>query len=146
MKILQSTTDFVLANSDENSKEYQHAKTLKLKPELWMFVPTDENGNVLEEPYNYKIYDPGYSGTEKDIDFIECQKYQTALSKVWFNGWFLHLINEEFIRIGNRKCFLTNYKDSDNWFLNAPHDNSIQIQTIEQLIPHNLEITENYGK
>ena len=129
MKTLQSTTDFVLELAETSQIETEkyviiewqkkcdgfdeilkHAKTLKLKPEKWMFVPCDENGNVLEN-CNKKI-----------------EQYQSALSKVWFKGFEYNASGYVF------KDF---DKFDDEWFFNA---------TIEDLIPYNLEITENFGK
>jgi len=135
MKKLISTTDFVIANSDENSIEYKHAKTLKSKPEKCMFVPTDENGNVLEEPTRY---------SNDEYDTIEIQEYQTALSKVWFKGFE---VKDNFDTKPTDVKHITNgivsifwYNSVQEWYL------SRGIQTIEDLIPYNLEITENFGK
>jgi len=135
MKTLQSTTDFVLANCYHNSDVYLHAKTLKLKPELWMFVPTDENGNVLEQC--------------NEICACECDKikeYRTALSKVWFKGFewnTAEFCDEPMLELENKDgkyflydCVDKNFQDSE--------DNFISI--LEDLIPYNLEITENFGK
>ena len=125
MKILKSTTDFVLeqepnAMSNSLSNIIQYAKTLKLKPELWMFVPKDNEGNVLKEPY--------FDG-ENDMYFSSAyDEYQTALSKIWFKGFEYN---------PNGYVFKDFDKFDDEWFFNA---------TIEDLIPYNLEITENFGK
>jgi hypothetical protein len=148
-RILQSTTDFVLEQkrpipsadlheSDYYYQEYeilekitQHAKTLKLKPELWMFVPTDENGNVLKET------------NRSTHTNLECEKYQAALSKVWFNGF-------EVIKYDHH-YYLTYDKIAIYFFENGEVKlenkyNPYNINFIEDLTRHNLEITENFGK
>lgn len=67
---LQNTTDFVFDIDKYVSKDIwqfhdswilqklntieRYAKFLKQPIELWMFVPCDEDGNVLEEP----MYEP----------------------------------------------------------------------------------------
>jgi len=51
-------TDFVLKQGKkENTNNIRrfwncenYANFIKQKPEIWMFIPCDENGNVLEEP------------------------------------------------------------------------------------------------
>ncbi len=141
MKTLQSTTDFVLERASKDILEYtitdafkdgakvmneifNHAKTLKLKPELWMFIPTDSKGNVLEEP---TFHEPNNESEIGDYDELR-QQYQTALSKVWFKGFEYN---------PNGYVFKDFDKFDDEWFFNA---------TIEDLTPYNLEITENFGK
>jgi hypothetical protein len=47
MKLI-SMTDFVLEN--DSTCIYKYANLLKQPLELWMFVPCDENGDVLVEP------------------------------------------------------------------------------------------------
>jgi hypothetical protein len=141
MKTLQSTTDLVLELAENNQIEtekyviiewqkkcdgfdkiLQHAKTLKLKPEVWMFVPCDENGNVLSKPKGYDDY------INWEVFNPKFEQYQTALSKVWFKGF-------EYNPAGY--VFKDFDKFNDEWFFNS---------TIEDLIPYNLEITENFGK
>jgi hypothetical protein len=58
---------------------YKWAKFLGQKPELWMFIPCDEEGNVLEEPLHYA-----------EFTRYETNKYQQALSRVIFEGFKLH--------------------------------------------------------
>jgi hypothetical protein len=53
MKLI-SMTDFVLEQNNfkvfRNQQILNYANFLKQPLELWMFVPCDENGDVLEEP------------------------------------------------------------------------------------------------
>ena len=64
----------------------KYANFISQKPELWMFVPCDEDGNVLEEPENYKewLLDTPYDFLYK---YEHCLQYQQAQSKVLFKGW-----------------------------------------------------------
>jgi len=93
MKLI-STTDFVL----EKSKSINHPRTinviidyanfLKQPLELWMFVPCDKGGNVLEEPkgYNYFMQDDENGCYEGD-DESKCREYQQAKERCLFDGW-----------------------------------------------------------
>jgi len=71
-----------------------YANFLKQPLELWMFVPCDEDGNVLEKP----------KGTDLNSSFFEMQedynlevKYEIAKEKCLFedcelmDGWCIHL-------------------------------------------------------
>jgi hypothetical protein len=155
MKTLKSTTDFVLEveNNFDNSKYNQnywyekivnHAKTLKLKPELWMFVPTDENGNILEEPqmYERKL---GFDEVDYEYDETEVKQYQTALSKVWFKGWQYDGKEDGFVYFKNNNKLLI-FDIEKNTIEFIENILTYSIQTIEHLTPYNLEITENFGK
>ena len=52
--------------------------------QLWMFVPCDEKGNVLEEPRNFQpILGSGYDDTEQWV--IDCREYQKAKDRVIFD-------------------------------------------------------------
>jgi hypothetical protein len=93
-----------------------------------MFVPTDENGNVLEEP------------NRSTHTYQECKQYQTALSKVWFKGFELDFKTSDITSIKKEFCRMWFYSN------NIITINSKEITIIEQLIPYNIEITENFGK
>lgn len=98
MKNLISMTDFVLTpmltlvskkvldklepyqyHNYSHSANINYAKFLKQPLELWMFVPCDENGNVLEEPYNDGNGD-NYFGALLD-------EYQQAKERCLFEGF-----------------------------------------------------------
>ena len=64
MKNLISMTDFVLEQGTEiNTGEmfyrrtYSYAKLLKQSLELWMFLPCDKYGNVLDKPFVSQYFD-----------------------------------------------------------------------------------------
>lgn len=48
-----------------------------------MFVPCDEDGNVLEKPENYE----DWCNRIITINHTQCQQYQQALERVLFDGW-----------------------------------------------------------
>jgi hypothetical protein len=86
MKLI-SMTDFVLCE-DVIFKEKRkfkdlvlnYANFLKQLLELWMFVPCDEDGNVLEEPK--------WENEETDYEIqILVQEYQQAKEKCLFEGF-----------------------------------------------------------
>ncbi len=63
------------------------------KPELWMFVPCDEEGNVLEKP-KLMCDESGKEFIEKALNKKDAQtvrdrsiQYQQALSRVIFEGF-----------------------------------------------------------
>lgn len=101
MKNLIQMVDYVIDTYKEESKYmlnevfankvHDYAKLLNSKPTLSMFVACDDEGNVLEEPINYDVW----VKLDKTIGFTEHEKYQTALSKVIFEGWELKWISED---------------------------------------------------
>ena len=90
---LKTTTEYVLNHPATHDNEWmlsnvlKYASFMKQKPELWMFVPCDEDGNVLEEPENI----PAKLGlgldhfSKKEID--EMDTYLEAYSRVIFEGF-----------------------------------------------------------
>lgn len=88
-------TDFVLEQLNEqnsrtkpmrevfNSLE-KYAKFLKQPLKLEFFVPCDEDGNILEEPSNYQLYELGVAPNDEQIK--ECGAYEKAKEKVLFEN------------------------------------------------------------
>lgn len=79
MKNLISMTDFVLEQLEINqsTSEFKevvvkYTNFLKQPLELWMFVPCDEDGNILEKPREFKN------------KFSTFEKYQQAKEKCLF--------------------------------------------------------------
>ena len=62
----------------------KYVNFISQKPTLDMFVPCDEEGNVLEEPKGFMNY-VDYTYLDKSIEL----QYQQAQSKVLFKGWEL---------------------------------------------------------
>ena len=90
MKLI-SMVKFVLEQAKKNSidshelalNSYNYANFLNQPLTLGMFVPCDEDGNVLEEPNGFDLW---ISGIVSDSD--EFNKYQQAKEKVLFEGFF----------------------------------------------------------
>lgn len=86
------------SNEIESIKHY--ANFLSQKPEKWMFVPCDENGNVLEDPCKKNKY---------CVDFCQgrCQEdYNEALDRVIFEGFTSH--NKHWVESENISFILIN--------------------------------------
>jgi hypothetical protein len=128
MKKLIPMTDFVLERSkqsiidltfEESIKKsikilkeiFEYAKFLKQPLKLEMFVPCDEDGNILEEP-----------DCNLDIRVSEMKEYQKAKEKVIFEGFELCPNNGNVLKKGNILINISN------------------LETIEDLIPYNLEV------
>lgn len=112
---LISMTDFVLNEKDNfpisvhefADRVCSYATFLKQPLTLSMFVPTDEEGNVLEEPIEDDLCSSFF---EKQKSFHEEKEYSEAKSKVLFKGvskaqynWFLKIYSsvEELTHISN---------------------------------------------
>ena len=82
--------EFVLESNDlESIKNY--AKFLSQKPEKWMFVPCDDDGNVLEEPKGEKccagIQNDCGCGGHLQYDDEYMHQYKQAIERVIFDGF-----------------------------------------------------------
>jgi hypothetical protein len=91
---LISMTDFVLNETNRPttlSESFQkcvtYANFLKQTLKLEMFVPIDEDGNVLEEPEQFKewIKSDHYFNASESVTH-ECRMYKKAKAKVLFEG------------------------------------------------------------
>ena len=79
----QTMLEFVLKSNDfEAVKKY--AKVLAQKPKLWMFVPCDDEGKVLEEP-NVNNYHHNAIDSQLYVD--DKKKYRQSLDRVFFDGF-----------------------------------------------------------
>lgn len=95
---LKSMTDFVLQeerkgmqNTDRHlrfERILKYAHFLKQPLKLEMFVPCDEDGNVLEEPTNYEVWEEIYLKDKSSIiGFKKHESYFEAKEKVLFEGF-----------------------------------------------------------
>ena len=94
---LISTTEFVKLVKDNSTSlteisianQYiqclRYANFVSRKPELWMFVPCDEDGNVLEEP-KLPYAKPTWCDKCEELN-PEYSKWYKAQSKVLFKSW-----------------------------------------------------------
>lgn len=145
MKNLISMTDFVLEQTKAyvNDKEIKaniglhdylkrtssYANFLKQPLELWMFVPCDEKGNVLERPecsLGKECYSP------------PCVKYQQAKERCLFEGF--EYVNEDFIH--NTIHYFIKKEDSKiMWNFNNEWRFYPEFKTIEDLVKYNSKLT-----
>ena len=137
MKLI-SMTSFVLQRDITDIKQrdsiVKYANFLKQPLKLEMFVPIDQNGNILEEP---KMIEKqlGFEEVEIDYDYAEVEVYKKAREKVLFEGI-------EFRKNGGVN-FLTIKEDTFAFFdFNVKFKNL----TIEYLIQYDLQLTENAVK
>ena len=111
---LKKMTDFVLEQAklygiDSNElalNSYNYANFLKQPLKLEMFVPCDEDGNVLEEP-SKKIYLASISYAQLiNSDLVQ---YQQAKEKVLFEGFenYFFELKEHDVFVLNEKIFST---------------------------------------
>ena len=131
MKLI-SMTDFVLEQEiinggfgqDEIDKVWEYANFLKQPLELWMFIPCDEKGNVLEEPESLK----GFYETHSDGMIQEAKlrkQYYEAKDRVLFEGFQISTKGSISIRLNNIEHILAGFK------------------SIEELVKYNLTLTES---
>jgi len=125
---LISMTDFVLDqkskfNTETLQKIFNYASFLKQPLKLEMFVPCDDEGNILEE-------ETIYSKEESCVfDSDAFDKYQKAKEKVLFEGDFtLKEHGENKVVYLNENSFYTSWNKS---------------KTIENLLYLNLTLTQN---
>jgi hypothetical protein len=143
MKTLISMVQFVLEiskgyNSDniwddsvfvDFAKIELYAQFLCTPLKLGMFIPCDEDGNVLEKPI---INDSNLIEEQAHKDAFHSAVWHKAKDRVLFDGF------ESCQRNGNKDCIV--HKESDTHFL-IPI--TIPNKTIESLIPFNLTLTNN---
>ena len=161
MKLI-SMTDFVLEQSELKTKNtelelgllksvqliYNYANYLKQPLTLGMFVPCDEDGNVLEEP-NHLDYKSKNSFGELVFNSESNKMKYHANYDTWFEGKEMVIFDEfsfsnnilyngfqtiKFMNFsnGNVTINLVDYSDEK-----TP---KIQVKTIEDLIPYNLTL------
>lgn len=141
-------TDYVLEKSDKSISEYtiaetfkngakitneifEYAKFLKTPLTLSMFVPCDENENVLEYPIPISISD-SFRFEKATLNYLE------AKEKVLF---------EDF-SIKERNCNNSFFKYIENGLIAVYYFNeksqkfepNTEFKTIEDLIPYNIKI------
>ena len=103
------------------------------KPELWMFVPCDEDG----EPFVFSTYDDAvlsitgqniedWDGKEERVEVEEQWKqYQQAQSKVLFKGWAVEYVDNNEVEIRNNRFYLL--------FLNGKTTGTLEVCIGEEL-------------
>lgn len=138
-----------LTRKDLHSMHFHHrvvkyVKFLKRLLELWMFIPCDKDGNVLEKPESWERYNYNcnFNGALKDWQLLECKQYQESLDRVIFKGVvdFFELKGQEGYRF---------YAIDGNQIFNICEDGSglyWHFETIEDLCGLGLELTKSRTK
>lgn len=139
---LISMTYFVLEkyksfNTDNDTVLYKivdYAKFLKQPLELWMFVPVDKEGNVLEEPKFPHL------GSENQDEYIKhydskSKQYQQAKERCLFEGFEkIDWTSMSGFEISNGEIQVCFYKEKPDYFV-------LNYKTIEALVKYNLQLT-----
>ena len=113
-----------------------YAKLLKSKPTLSMFIPCDDDGNVLGEPSDESMsrYLNSQVGSF-DVEYTHCLNYQSALDKVIFDGWSVAKKGVYHIGIKNNDEDVILFYSNGEVFYNGNF-----INTISDLTPYNLKL------
>ena len=143
MKLI-SMTDFVLNldNEDLNEQKIQsifdYANFLKQPLKLEMFVPCDDDGNVLEYPdsigvgndfYYKRAYDQYEQAKEKVV--FEGLEIKKNTDKIAYNSWLeFHFFN---FSNGNKEVNIIDFS--------VEKTEMTRVYKIEDLVKYNLEIT-----
>lgn len=135
---LLSMTDFVLEQTelfyDKNQSKLIHnivnyAQFIKQPLHRGMFVPCDENGNILEEPVWQVEFE---KNKVSDSNLIKKSKqYEQAKEKVLFEN-IKHLSYNPV----DKSNELYDYKNNHLFFIE-------ENETIEYLVEYNLQLTTN---
>jgi hypothetical protein len=122
----------------------KYAKFLKKPLKLWMFIPCDYDGNILEEPTKYSNWTNfDYSGT--DIGFEDeklCREYQKAKERCFFEDFKIKEFEEPYSAMSKSVCIADVFhpfwfqKDTQSWHL------SKHVSVIDDLAKYELFITE----
>ena len=116
--------------SEKYATIWNYANFLKQLLKLEMFVPCDENGNVLEEPKRWNDYLQFPDSFDGNKEWGELYNYELAQERVMFKG-FEHYLFREANNVKHnksRKCF------------SFPNYNGV---IIEDLISLEVELTES---
>jgi len=144
MKNLIKISYYVLENHGIKDPIF-YAKFITQPLELCMFVPCDEDGNVLEEPKDFEnllfhIEIKLFDGTKEVVE--EVLQYQQAKAKILFEGF--EVLSIECVCNSNLYIhFLNDKVKIEEHFEEIITKLPKQVETIEDLIPYNLELTDN---
>lgn len=136
------------------SRIYEYAQLLKQPIELWMFLPCDEEGNVLKEPEDYQAYLK--YGTLLQVNSFRlelCKEYQKGLDRILFKNFRTHPLNPDWINFHRGIRIYYPHNDLEHyWSFVFDRDNGFKTirfgkyETIEDLCKFNLELTGNHLK
>lgn len=147
MKTLVSMTDFVISQIKTNStvndsfKKYladvrNYALFLKQNLTLGMFVPVDEDGNILfSKPNYYACFLHGsYVNHPQLINYENCIRYKKAEENILFKDCIVKKIEKS--HKFDIDYYVVYFNSQQLWI-------SWTERTIEDLIKNNLELTES---
>lgn len=144
----QTMVEFVLEHPATTDYDWQlsnhlkYANALSQTPRLGHFIPCDENDVPLEEPKNYA----GALEFGVGEHYEKAFNYKQACDRVLFEGFFIDKLPNDVMRLvvivhKSVVCvFWYNLAKDKKWSLSA------QIETYEDLIKHNLPLTDNGAK
>jgi len=138
MKLI-GMTDFVLNSKSELhyfKVTQNYANFLKQPLELWMFIPLDKDGNVLEEPdQNNTKYDVYISNDEVDCNYglydEDCLEYQKSKERCLFGIYSFEGEDDNLWYFSKNEITLTGID---------------KFKTIEDIIDFEFELTKTAEK
>lgn len=104
-----------------------YANFLSQPLEIWMFVPCDEDGNVLEDPGLMPSY--------------ELNKYREAKDRVLFEGFTIEKQKKDEILFIDKNGYLFSYMTISKTFYFHNDDEIMLLEKIEDLVDLKLKIT-----
>ncbi len=138
-KLLKNASDAY----DQYCKIVNYANFLKQPLKLEMFVPCDEDGNVLEMPVNYDIWlelhNKNVDGEKGTIGFLLHEEYEKAKEKVLFDNF--KFVNTHKEGIDNNLDYFV-FTWGDRFGLTKKEDvyrTWFQLFTVEDLIKCDLD-------
>lgn len=154
MKLI-SMTDFVLEQSESIEsdmlgygefidKVVKYAKFLKQPLTLGMFIPCDEDDNVLIEPLHYKEWCKKSLNVPYCLDLSKYEQYQQSKESVLFEGF--ELSQKNLLKHNWCKIFFLKHKNGNTYFevtdFTKEELPEKEVKTIEDLIiVFNLALT-----
>jgi len=121
-----------------------YANFLKRELELGMFIPCDDDGNVLERPNNWAYFKSYGVNDLSKRDAKNCLKYQKAKEAVLFEG--VEIRKDKYKQVKRtfieHKEFRVHLK-LEYWNGKIENNLTLEGKTIEDLIAYNLNLTDN---
>ena len=134
---LVSMVEFVIENYNNERASISwrawinnYAKFLQKPLTLGMFVPTDEDGNVLEEHADYPDFKNGNHGGITDESYELCDQYEQAKERVLFEGFTY--VDGQILDCNECECYMLDYPRTVEWML--PDENLTLTTTSLKLI------------
>lgn len=117
IKTLRTLSKFILEADSNNIKKHPYiaiinfTNFLELVPEIWMFIPCNLEGKILEEPVDLGIFAPGQPFHS---DYLKDKAaYDEAKSRCLFDGFYIKYPFDHRIETLNGTSLLTSDDDND---------------------------------